>query len=62
MVDAGYYMGCHVTSNRKAHESKLDQYLFVMSMAKRFDVKKATTIPAASGVPTFSKEDEPWTL
>ncbi|CAM9286669.1 unnamed protein product, partial [Ascophyllum nodosum] len=28
-------------------------------MVKRFDVKKATKIPAASGVPTLSKPDEP---
>ena len=29
-------------------------------MVKRFDVKKATKIPAASGVPTLSKANEPW--
>ena len=28
-------------------------------MVKRFDVNKATKIPAASGVPTLSKADEP---
>ena len=28
-------------------------------MVKRFDVKKATKMPAASGVPTLSKADEP---
>ena len=50
MGDAGYYMGCHITRNRKAHELKLDQDLYVESMVKRFDVKKATKIPAASGV------------
>ena len=57
--EAGYYMGCHITRNRKARELKLDQHLYVESMVKRFDVKKATTIPAASGVPTLSKADEP---
>ena len=57
--DAGYYMGCHITRNRKARELKLDQHLYVESMVKRFDVKKATTIPAPSGVPTLSKADEP---
>ncbi|CAM9349897.1 unnamed protein product, partial [Ascophyllum nodosum] len=59
MGDAGYYMGCHITRNRKARELKLDQHLYVESMVKRFDVKKATKIPAASGVPTLSKADEP---
>ena len=49
MGDAGYYMGCHITRNRKARELKLDQHLYVESMVKRFDVKKATKIPAASG-------------
>ena len=59
MGDAGYYMGCHITRNRKARELKFDQHLYVESMVKRFDVKKATKIPAASGVPTLSKADEP---
>ena len=59
MGDAGYYMGCHITRNRKARELKLDQYLYVESMVKRFDVNKATKIPAASGVPPLSKADEP---
>ena len=59
MGDAGYYMGCHITRNRKACELKLDQHFYVESMVKRFGVKKATKIPAASGVPTLSKADEP---
>ena len=52
-------MGCHITRNRKARELKLDQHLYVESMVKRFDAKKATKIPATSGVPTLSKGDEP---
>ena len=59
MGDAGYYMGCHITRNRKARELKFDQHLYVESMVKRFDVKKTTKIPAASGVPMLSKADEP---
>ena len=59
MGDAGYYMGCHITRNREARELKLDQHLNVESMVKTFDVKKATKISAASGVPTLSKADEP---
>ena len=59
MGDAGYYMGCHITRNRKARELKFDQHLYVEPMVKRFDVKKTTKIPAASGVPTLSKADEP---
>ena len=59
MGDAGYCMGCHITRNRKARKLKFDQHLYVESMVKRFDVKKATKIPAASGVPTRSKIDEP---
>ncbi|CAN0376942.1 unnamed protein product [Ascophyllum nodosum] len=59
MGDAGYCIGCHITRNRKARELKLDQHLYVESMVKRFDVKKATKIPIASGVPTLSKADEP---
>ena len=55
-------MGCHITRNRKARELKFDQHLYVESMVKRFDVKKATKIPTASGVPTLSKADEPRNL
>ena len=62
MGDAGNYMGCHITRNRKAGELKLDQHFYVESMVKRVDVKKATKIPAASGVPTLSKADEPRNL
>ena len=62
MGDAGYYMVYHITRNRKARELKLDQHLYVESMLKRFDVKKATKIPAALGVPTLSKADEPRNL
>ena len=56
MGDPGYYMGCHITRNRKARELKFE---YVESMVKRFDVKKATKIQAASGVPTLSKAEEP---
>ena len=59
MGDAGYCMGCHITRNRKARELNFDQHLYVESMVKRFDVKKTPKIPAASGVPTLSKADEP---
>ena len=59
MGDAGYYIGYHITRNRKARELQFDQHLYVESMVKRFDVKKTTKIPAASGVPTLSKADEP---
>ena len=58
MGDAGSYMGCHIT-RRKVRELKFDQHLYVESVVKRFDVKKATKIPAASGVSTLSKADEP---
>ena len=42
MGDARYYIGCHITRNRKAREVKFDQHLCVESMVKRFDVKKTT--------------------
>ena len=59
MGDAGYYMGCYITRNRKVRELKFDQHLYVESMVKRVGVKKTTKIPAASGVPTLLKADEP---
>ena len=59
MSDAGCYMGCHITRNGKARELKFGQHLYVESTVKRFDFKKTTKIPAASGAPTLSKADEP---
>ena len=59
MGDAGYYMCFHITRNRKARELKFNQHFYVESRVKRFDIKKATKIPAVSGVPTLSKADEP---
>ena len=61
MGDAKYYMGCHITRDRKAHELKLDQRLYVKSMVEKFGVKKASRVPASSGVPTLSKADKPQT-
>ena len=40
-------------------ELKFDQHLYVEPMVRRFDIKKTTKIPAASGVPTLSKAHEP---
>ena len=34
MGDAGYYVGCHITRNRKARKLKLDQHLYVESVVK----------------------------
>ena len=56
--DAKYYMGCHITRDRKARELKLDQRSHVKSMVEKFGVEKASRVPASSGVPTFSKADE----
>ena len=61
MGDAKYYVGCDITTGRKAHELKLGQRLYVESMVETFTVKKASRVPASSGVPTFSKADEPQT-
>ena len=52
---------CHITRDRKAHELKLDQRLYVKSMVEKFDVKTARRVPALSGVPALSKADEPQT-
>ena len=62
MGDVKHYMACHITRDRKAHELKLDQRLYVKLMVEKFGVKKASRVPASSGVPTLSKTDEPQTL
>ena len=62
MCDVKNYMRCHISRNRKSHELKLDQHLYVKSMVEKFGVKKASRVPASSGVPTLSKAGEPQTL
>ena len=61
MGDAKYYMGCHITRDCKAHELKLDKRLYVKLMVGKLAMKKASRVPASSGVPTLSKADEPQT-
>ena len=61
MVDAKYYMGCHITRDRKARESKLDQHLCVKSMVGTFGINTVCRIPASSGVTTLSEANEPYT-
>ncbi|CAM9274331.1 unnamed protein product [Ascophyllum nodosum] len=58
MGDAKYYMGCYITGDRKAHELKLDQRLYVKSMVEKFGVKKVSRVSASSGMPTLSYADE----
>ena len=57
MGAAKYYMGCHITRDRKACDLKLVQHL--KSMVEKFDVEKASRVPVSSGVPTLSKANEP---
>ena len=58
MGDAKYYMGCPITRDRKAHELKRNQRLYMNLMVETFDVQKASRIPASSGVPILSKADK----
>ena len=46
MCNTKYYMGCHITRDEKAPELKLGQHLYVKSMVEKFDVEKASRIPA----------------
>ena len=62
MGDTKYYMGYHITRDRKAHELNLDQRLYVKSMVEKCGVMKPSRLPASSGVPTLSQADEPQTL
>lgn len=39
IVDARYYIGCHITKNRKARELKLDQHSYVETMVEKFGIK-----------------------
>ena len=45
--------------DHKAHKLKLDQRLYVKPIVGTLGVKKASRVPASSGVPTLSKAYEP---
>ena len=58
MGEAKYYMGYHISRDRKSRELKLDQPFYVKSIVQTLGVEKASRVLASSGVPTLPKSDE----
>ena len=54
MGDVKYYMGCHITRDRKARELELNQHLHVKSIVEKLGAEKASWIPSSSGVAVLS--------
>ena len=54
---AGFYLGCHITRDRDAGTLKLDQHLYVRTVASKFHFDKTTTTPVVAGAKPLSKDD-----
>ena len=57
--EAEFYLGCHITRDRKERTLTFDQHIYAETVAKRFNVSKTSMIPTATGVKALSKEDGP---
>ena len=61
MGEVSYYLGCHITRNRKARTVTFDQRRYAQIVVERFDIKKMSIIPASPGMAPLSKADGPQT-
>ena len=57
--EAGFYLGCRITRNRKVRILTFDQHIYAETAAKRFNVTETSMIPMATGAKPLSKEDGP---
>ena len=57
--EASHYLGCHITRDRQAGTLKLDQHRYIQTVARRFDIKRTSVIPAATGTKPLSKSEAP---
>ena len=59
--EISYYLGCHITRDRKARTVTFDQRRYARTVAERFGIDKTSIIPASPGMAPLSKADEPQT-
>lgn len=57
--EANLYIGCPISRDRSERKVRLDQHIYVQTIADRFEVTKISMIPAAAGMVPLSKKDGP---
>ena len=57
--EISYYLGCHVTRDRKARTVLLDQQRYAQTVAERFKIRKTSVIPVSTGKAPLSNADGP---
>ena len=57
--DISYYLGCHITWDRKARTVMLDQQRYGQTVTERFAIRKTSVIPVPTGKEPLSKADGP---
>ena len=57
--EVSYYLGCHITRDRKARTVRFDQQRYAQTVAERFEVWKTSVIPISTGKAPLSKADGP---
>ena len=57
--EISYYLGCHITRDRKARTVMFDQQRYVQAVAERFEIWKTSVIPVSTGKTPLSKANGP---
>ena len=57
--EISYYLGCHITRDRKARTMMLDQQRYAQTVTERFGIQKTSVIPVPTGKAPLSKADGP---
>ncbi|CAN0472465.1 unnamed protein product [Ascophyllum nodosum] len=57
--EVSYYLGYHITRDRKARTVRFDQQRYAQTVAERFEVWKTSVIPISTGKAPLSKADGP---
>ena len=57
--EISYYLGCHITRDRKARTVMFDQQRYAQTVTERFEIRKTSVIPVSTGRPPLLKADRP---
>ena len=57
--EISYYLGCHITRDRKARTVMFDQHRYAQTVTEPFEFRKTSMIPVPTGKALLSKADGP---
>ena len=57
--DISFYLGCHITRDRKARALVFDQQRHAQTVTERFEIRKTSVIPVSAGRAPLSTADGP---